>query len=781
MARARKQLQLYFTLLFLFTCVYNLSAQEKKFSISGNIRDAANGEDLIGAGVIISGTRTGTITNAYGFYSLSLSKGTYLLVFSYIGYRKKQVQVELSEDTRLNIDLDLDAEEISEVVVSAESRNRNITKAEMSVEKLSAKSIKTVPALMGEVDVIKAIQLLPGVQSTSEGTSGFSVRGGGHDQNLILLDEATVYTASHLMGFFSVFNNDAIKDVTLYKGDIPASFGGRLSSLLDIRTKDGNSQRFSGMGGIGLISSRLTLEGPLGSKASALLSGRRTYADVFLKLSSDADLRKSSLYFYDMNAKLNFRIDDNNRIFLAGYFGRDNFSNKFAGMDFGNKTATARWNHIFSPKLFSNFTLLGSFYDYYMNSEISSQLNQYWKSQMYDYGAKADFSYLPNPKNNIKFGYNLIYHYFIPGTGGGTGESSIVGNVTLPKEYALEHAVYLANETTIGEKLKLKYGLRYSLFQNIANGEELDYLKDYGVDYTKTYKKGKIYHHQQQVEPRLGITYIMNDFHSVKASYSRTAQYIQLASNSSSGSPLDVWFQASQNVKPQLCDQYAIGYFRNFANNEYEASAEVYYKNMKDAVDFKDHADLIGNEDLEHELRFGKGYSYGLELMLRKNSGRINGWISYTLSKSRRQVDDINEGRWYRSPYDKPHNISIVGNYELSPKWMLSANWVYASGAPVTLPTGRFEIENNYVPIYSGRNEYRYPAYHRLDLSATWKLSKPGKRFNHELNFSLYNAYGRKNTWMIIFRQEADNPDGINAKKVYLFSFIPSVTWNINF
>jgi hypothetical protein len=779
MAKAGK-LSLSFFILFVLAS-FTLPAQEKKVTISGTIKDHSNGEDLIGAEIIISGTRTGTVSNAYGFYSLSLPRGKYTLAFSYIGYLKKEIPVELTSDTKLNIELTVNAKELTEVVVSAESKNVTITKAEMSVEKLSAKAIKTVPALMGEVDVIKAIQLLPGVQSTSEGSSGFSVRGGGHDQNLILLDEATVYSASHLMGFFSVFNNDAIKDVTLYKGDIPATFGGRLSSLLDIRTKDGNNQRFTGTGGVGLISSRLTLESPLGQKASALVSGRRTYADVFLMLSSDENLRKSSLYFYDMNAKVNYRIDENNRVFLAGYFGRDNFSNRFAGMNFGNQTVTARWNHIFSPKVFSNFTLIGSFYDYYLKSNISEQLNQEWKSKMNDYGMKADFSYLPNPVNHLRFGYNFIYHRFIPGEGGGMSNESILGRIAFPKEYAAEHALYIANETTIADRLKLKYGVRYSAFQNISNGEELAYLEDYNVAYTQTYQKGTIYKTQQQLEPRAGITYILSDYHSVKASYSRTAQYIQLASNSASGSPLDVWFQASQNVKPQLSDQFAIGYFRNLADNEYEASAELYYKDMRDVVDFKDHAALLGNEDIEHELRFGKGYSYGLELMLRKNSGRLNGWVSYTLSKSRRKIDDINNEDWYRSPYDKPHNISIVGNYELSPKWMVSANWVYASGTPVTFPTGRFQVENSYVPVYSGRNEYRYPAYHRLDVSATWQLSEPGKRFKHELNISLYNAYGRKNPWTILFRQESDQPDSSYAEMVYLFTFIPSITWNFTF
>lgn len=765
-----------------FVCSVCALGQEKRFTLSGNITDGHNGEDLIGAGVQVRGSRLGTVTNAYGLYSLSLPPGNHTLVVTYIGYGSKEIKVELSENKRLNINLSPAVNQLAEVVVSAEGRNANVVKMEMSTERLTVKTIKKIPALMGEVDVIKAIQLLPGVQATAEGSSGFSVRGGGHDQNLILLDEATVYSASHLMGFFSVFNNDAIKDVTLYKGDIPATFGGRLSSLLDIRSKDGNNQQFAGTGGIGIISSRLTLEGPLGSdKASFLVSGRRTYADLFLKLASDKDLRQSSLYFYDMNMKLNYRIDDNNRIYLAGYLGKDHFGTKFAGMDFGNKTLTARWNHVFSPKLFSNFSLIGSFYDYYVMLDMNEQVNQEWQSRMQDYGLKADFSYHLNPRHLLKFGYNALYHNFEPGEGGGIGEDAILGRFGMPREYALESALYLSAESQIGERLKLKYGLRFSLFQNISNGEAFDFLENYDVMYSKTYKRGKFFHHQSQWEPRLGAVYLLNDEHSLKASYSRTAQYIQLASNSSAGSPLDVWFQASPNVKPQICDQVAFGYFRNFAENEYEASAEVYYKNMRDVIDFKDHAELMGNEELEQEVRFGKGYAYGLELMLRKNNGRLNGWVSYTLSKSRRQIDEINAGEWYRSPYDKPHNISIVASYELSSKWSVSANWVYASGTPVTYPTGRFQIEGNWVPIYSGRNEYRYPAYHRLDLSATCQLSKPGKRFHHELNFSLYNAYGQKNPWTILFEQEDGQPDATYAEMVYLFSFVPSITWNFTF
>ena len=739
-----------------------VNAQEKNCTVSGNVRDIGNGEDLIGASILENSSHRGTVTNVYGYYTLSLPKGRHTLTVSFLGFHSKEITIELTSDIRLNIELDTETKELSEVVVSAEGHNANVAKAEMSVEKLSAKTIKSAPALLGEVDVLKVIQLLPGVQPTSEGSSGFSVRGGSYDQNLILLDEAAVYSASHLMGFFSVFNNDAIKDVTLYKGDIPASFGGRLSSLLDIRTKDGNNQRYAATGGIGLISSRLTVEGPLGDKASAIVSARRTYADVFLKLSKDEMQRKSSLYFYDMNAKVNYHVNDNNRIFLAGYFGRDKFAfSDLAGMDFGNKTLTARWNHIFSPKLFSNFTLLSSWYDYYLRSEISDQLGEELQSGLRDYGLKADFSYVPNTIHSIKFGYSFTFHGFHPGDGGGIGDESIVGRISFPKQYAMENVMYATNETNLESKLKLKYGLRYTNFENL--------------------NKGAIIHHQQQFEPRLGLTYIFNDLHSIKMSYSRTAQFIQLASNSTSGSPFDFWFPASANVKPQKCDQFAAGYFRNLASDEYEFSTEAYYKDMKDVVDFKDHADLMLNENLEEELRFGRGYSYGLELMLRKTSGAFNGWISYTLSKSMRKVEDINQGNWYRSPYDKPHNVSTLISYELSPKWTFSSCWVYASGTPVTYPTGRFQVEDNYVPIYSGRNEYRYPAYHRLDLSATLKLSPPGKYFKNELNFSLYNAYGRKNVWTILFRQDPDNPDSLYAEKIYLFTFVPSITWNFSF
>ncbi len=769
-------------ILFFLLFPGSLCAQERRFTVSGTITDKIDGESLIGANVRVVETRSGVAANAYGYYALTLPSGTYTLQFSFMGYATQEIQVQLTEDRKLNVALEIAGNSLDAVVVSSKGKGAHVTDPVMSVEHLSAGTIKKIPAMMGEVDIIKAIQLLPGVQSTSEGSSGFSVRGGSHDQNLVLLDEATVYSASHLMGFFSVFNNDAVKDVVLYKGDIPATFGGRLSSLLDVRTKDGNNRKFAGTGGIGLISSRLTLEGPIAKERSSfLVSGRRTYADMFLPLANNANLRKSTLYFYDLNAKLNYRFNDNNRLYLAAYHGRDKFATNFAGMDFGNTTVTLRWNHVFTPRLFSNFTAIASSYSYYMQVNLNAQLKEEWKSKMEDYGLKADFTWHLASDHDLKFGYQAMYHVFIPGQGGGVGEDAIIGRISFPHTYALEHALYTADETSIGSKLKLKYGLRYSLFQNISNGKEIEFLEHYEVAQTETHARGKIYHSRGQFEPRAGLLWMLSPASSLKAGYTRTVQYIQMASNSTSGSPLDVWFQSSQNVKPQLCDQYSMGFFRNFSDDEYELSVELYYKDLRNVIDFKDHAQLMGEEKIERELRFGKGYAYGMEWMLRKNAGRLNGWLSYTYSRSRRQIDQINEDRWYRSPYDKPHSISLAANFELNSKWSLSANWVYASGNPVTFPTGRFQIDGDYVPIYSGRNEYRYPDYHRLDLSATVQLSPKEKKFRSELNFSLYNAYGRKNPWTIYFQHEEQAPDTMYAEQIYLFSFVPSITWNFTF
>ena len=754
-----------------------------KVTVSGYVRDGATGEELIGANVAIYENGLGTITNIYGFYSISLEPGFYTLVYSYVGYETITKPVRLGEDMLINIELNESALELDEVTISAKPRNSNITKLETGSTQLPIQSIRRIPALLGEVDVIKAIQLLPGVAVTSEGSSGFSVRGGSPDQNLIILDEATVYNASHLLGFFSVFNNDAIKDVKLYKGDIPAAFGGRLASLLDVRMKDGNKRQFSATGGIGTISSRLTLEGPVFSdKVSFLLSGRRTYADVFLPLARDPAIRDNSLFFYDLNGKINYTMNDKNRIFLSGYFGKDVFANDFAGMYFGNRTFTFRWNHLFSNKLFSNFTLLNSHYFYDLGTPEGEIPFFNWLSFLDDYGAKADFSWYPAPDHTIKFGASSYFHIIKPGEINVKDESENESVSRLENNNALENGVYLSGESKLLEKLAIRYGLRYSFFHNLGKATIYSYDKEYIVSDSSSYGRGEIFNSYNGLEPRLAANYLINDQNSIKASYSRTIQYLQMASNSTSGTPLDIWFPASPNIKPQVSDQLSLGYFRNFMDNRLETSAEIYYKTMRNAIDFKDHAELLLNPLLEGELRIGRAESYGLELFTRYEGDKLSGWISYTLSKTTRFFDEINRGEPYPAPYDKPHDVSVVASYNITKRMILAANWVYSTGIPYTLPTGRYEVLGNILPLYTGRNEYRLPDYHRLDISLTIKgKEKSDKRWEGEWNISIYNAYARKNVWSLNFVQDDSDPNITYAEKTYLFSIIPAITYNFKF
>ncbi|MFZ4399503.1 MAG: TonB-dependent receptor [Bacteroidales bacterium] len=756
---------------------------EKNPIISGSIKDAKTGEQLLGATVFIKELKSGVASNMYGFYSLSIPPGNYTLLYSYIGYESYEKKIQLKENTTLNIELQPKNQELKEVVIKEKRNNENVKKNEMSVVRMDAKTIRKIPAFMGEVDVIKALQLLPGIQTTSEGSSGFSVRGGSPDQNLILLDEATVYNASHLLGFFSVFNNDAIKDVKIYKGDIPMNYGGRLSSVLDVRMNDGNQKKFSATGGIGTISSRLTIEGPLlKDKTSFIISGRRTYFDLFLPLSPDENIRKNVLYFYDFNAKISHTINENNRLYISGYFGRDVFNNDFSRLTSGNQTFTMRWNHLFSKKLFTNFMFVYSKYDYFLGTPEGEANSFEWLSKMRDYGLKADFTLYSNPNNTIKFGIGSIYHIFDPGMAKGTGSQSLFNEFVVPSSYALENGVYLGNEQKINNRIELKYGLRFSMFQNIGAATIYNYNSNFESIDSTVYKSGDFYKTYSGLEPRVGIAYTLNEESSVKLNYSRTYQYIQLAQNSTSGTPLDVWFPASPNVKPQRCDQVALGYFRNFLGNYLETSIEVYYKKMSNSIDFKDHANLLLNQKLEGELRIGDATSRGLEVMVKIPEGRVNGWISYTLSKTDRIFPEINNGNTYLAYYDKPHNLAIVFNYEISKRTNFSANWIYYTGSPVTFPTGRAEIGGKIVPIYSDRNAYRMPDYHRLDLALTLKSKqKPNRKWSSEWVFSLYNAYGRKNAWAINFRQDKENPEITYAEKTYLFSFIPAITYNFKF
>jgi len=755
----------------------------KRFSINGKIRDHHSGEALMGATIFVRELKTGAVSDFYGNYSLTLNEGNYTLIYSYIGYSTIEKTIELNKDIKVSLELDPKEHQLNEVVISSEKNDKNVVKPEMSTFRMDIKTIQRIPSLMGEVDIIKAIQLLPGVQSVGEGSSGFSVRGGAPDQNLILLDEATVYNASHLMGFFSVFNNDAIKDVKLYKGDIPANYGGRLASVLDVRMNEGNAKKFEINGGIGIIASRLTVEGPIvKDRSSFILSGRRTYADIFLPLSSNEALQNNKLYFYDINAKINYRINDNNQVFLSGYFGRDVFKNGFAGMKWGNETATIRWNHLFTKQLFSNFSFIYSNYLYNLGTPAGNNNSFEWNSNLRDLGIKADFSYYLNTKNTIRFGASVIYHMFNPGEAKGTGEETVFADVKVPNNYAIETGVYGNNEQKIGEHFTVKYGLRFSMFQNIGPGTVFHFDSSYTATDSTIYNAGVIYNTYIGIEPRLGLLYDFNSIHSIKASYARTNQYLQLAQNSTVGTPLDIWFPSSPNVKPQIADQIAIGYFRNFRRNTIETSVEAYYKWMQNVVDFKDFAQLLLNNKLEGEIRSGKAWSYGVEFLVRLNETKFNGWISYTYSRSFRQIDEINSNNPYPAPYDKPNNISIVLNYVISKRFTVSANWVYATGAPVTFPTGRAEIGGKIVPIYSDRNQYRYQDYHRLDLSLSFfSKVKPGRKFNWDLNFSVYNAYNRHNTWSINFTQDNVDPNITYAEKVYLFGIIPSLTFNFHF
>jgi hypothetical protein len=736
----------------------------------------------VGATIFVRELKTGAVSDVYGNYSLTLNEGNYTLVYSYIGYMTIVKSIELNKDLKISLELDPQEHQLKEVEITSEKNDKNVVKPEMSTFRMDIKTIQRIPALMGEVDVIKAIQLLPGVQSVGEGSSGFSVRGGAPDQNLILLDEATVYNASHLMGFFSVFNNDAIKDVKLYKGDIPANYGGRLASVLDVRMNEGNSKKFEVNGGIGIIASRLTVEGPIvKDRSSFVVSGRRTYADIFLPLSSNKALQNNRLYFYDLNAKINYRINDNNQVFLSGYFGRDVFKNSFAGMKWGNETATIRWNHLFTKKLFSNFSFIYSNYLYNLGTPAGTNNSFDWTSNLRDLGVKADFSYYMNTKNTIKFGASVIYHMFNPGEAKGIGDETVFADVKVPNSYAYETGVYGTNEQKIGEHFTIKYGLRFSMFQNTGPGTVFEYDDAYKAVDSVVYGKGVLYNTYVGLEPRLGLLYDFDSKQSVKASYARTDQYLQLAQNSTVGTPLDIWFPSSPNVKPQIADQLAVGYFRNFRRNTIETSVEGYYKWMRNVVDFKDFAQLLLNNKLEGEIRTGKAWSYGVEFLVRLNEEKINGWVSYTYSRTFRQINEINNNNPYPAPYDKPNNISIVLNYVISKRFTVSANWVYATGAPVTFPTGRAEIGGKIVPIYSDRNQYRYQDYHRLDLSVSFfSKQKPGRKFNWDLNFSLYNAYNRHNTWSINFTQDNINPDVTYAEKVYLFGIIPSVTFNFH-
>lgn len=778
--------KLILSIVCLLGLIISAFAQDKGH-ISGTVRDDSSGEALIGVSIYEERLQSGTTTDEKGYYELDLPLGEHTLRISYVGYSTIHKRVNITKKpVTLNIKLQPESEKLSEVQVTSERKDRNVTAMAMSVQTLDMITIKKIPALMGEVDVIKSITLLPGVQSASEGSSGFSVRGGATDHNLILLDGAPIYNASHFLGFFSVFNNDVVKDATLYKGDIPAYFGGRLSSVLDVSVKDEVPKRLSLQGGIGLVTSHLMMETPLfDQKTSLLLAGRRTYAGLVLPFLGE-DLNKSKINFYDVNAKVTHKLGKNDRLFINFYNGHDLFSmQQMIGLGYGNSSATIRWSHVFSDRLLSSLSLIGSRYRYSIDMNYSP----------YDFSIKAgtdalslnyDFSMHWNDKHVSRFGLTTGIQSYLQGEiddrGGALSQYLQVDQSKSIARKGLEHALYFTHDYKPTPRFTFRAGMRLSCFQNI--GEEDFYVFEDVIHIvldTLHYGKGEVFNTVINPEPRLAAMYQLDEHSSVKASYSRTVQYAQVASSATGGLPFDVWFPTSPNVKPQKCDQYALGYFRNFHNDAIETSVEVYYKNMQNVIDFKDNAITYGYLLIDGELRVGKGRSYGAEFLVRKNVGKFTGWISYTYSRTFRTIKGISHGREYRSPYDRPHNIVIVGNYELNPRITLAANWIFNTGQPVTFPYGQYTINGHTYAVYNGRrNESRYPDYHRLDLSFTCKLGKlENRRWQHELNVSVYNAYAHHNTWAITFDQGENG--SIVTKNMYLFSAVPSISYNFKY
>ena len=790
-----KYLKLIFTLSFLLI-LNSTVAQEEKFTLSGTLTDASSGEDLIGARITVKEMPgTGAITNAYGFYSLTLPKGTYTIQYKSLGFEQGSFSVELTEDIRKDIEIKPEGRTLTKVDVTAEKVDENVTSAEMGVDKLSMSDIENIPVIFGEKDPLKTIALLPGVKSAGEGNSGFYVRGGGADQNLVLLDGAPVYNASHLLGFFSVFNSDALKDIKLYKGGAPAEFGGRLSSVLDIRMKEGNNKKFAGSGGIGLISSKLTFEGPIvKDKGSFIISGRRTYADLFLALSSDPNAKNSTLYFYDLNAKANYRIGKKDRIFISGYFGRDNFgfADQF-GFDWGNATGTLRWNHIYGDKLFGNLSFIFSDYNYKIKFGSGDETFEIG-SQIQDFNLKKDFDWFINENNTLSFGFNAIHHTFRPGEiNTGSGIDFVLQDV--PDGYSVESAVYASNEQKIGKRITLIYGVRGSNFTQLGpDGPIFTFDVDGNLTDVDTVDRWKNVQTYWGLSPRISSNFMLTESNSIKAGYARSFQFLHLVSNSTASSPTDIWLPSSVNIKPQISDQYSIGYFHNFFDNQLEFSTELYYKAMQNVIDYRDGAEVTLNPAVEGELLFGVGRAYGAEILLRKKRGKFTGWVSYTLSRTEKKFTEINQNTWFPARQDRTHDISIVGMYNIGEQWTISGTWVYYTGNAVTFPSGKYEIDGQVVNYYSERNGYRMPDYHRLDLGCTFyhkkykevknpetnEIERVPKKWLSSWNVSIYNVYARENAFSIDF-QENETTGQTEAVQLALFKIVPSISYMFKF
>lgn len=792
-------LKKYLVLLLILGTFTQLNAQEK-YTLSGTITDAESNETLIGVNILFPEISNGVTTNSYGFFSITIPEGTYQLQLSYLGYKDVFETITLDKNIRRNFSLSLQTETLDEVIIEENVERLNIRKPQMSVNALTAETIKKIPVILGEADVVKAILLLPGVTSAGEGASGFNVRGGAADQNLILLDEATIFNSSHLFGFFSVFNPDAIKDLKLYKGGIPARYGGRVSSVLDIYQKEGNSKQFKVKGGIGAVASRLLVEGPIvKDKAAFLIGGRASYAHLFLPLLDN----DNKALFYDLNTKINYKINDNNSLYLSGYFGRDLFSiaDSFENL-YGNALGNLRWNHIFSDKLFSNLSVIYSDYFYGLDLDF---VGFEWNSGIANINLKYDLTYYLNNKIKIYTGLNNLYYSFNPGRIEPSSEDSGIVADQLTKKFANEFAAYVDVEHKINDNLTLAYGLRYSNFARLGQDEINIYENNeavvfdpflllyqsadpIGVDTSRS--RGEKIATFNNFEPRISAAYALNNNTSFKASYTRLAQYLHLLSNTSSPTPLDVWTPSGPFAQPQILDQYAAGFFKNFSlsDNDYSLESEVFFKDIDGRIDYIDGAQLIANEAIEEVILQGQARSFGLEFLLRKNSGKLKGFLAYTLSKSEQRTPGrnanetgINFGEWYNTPFDKTHDISMNASYDLNDKWSFGGNLIYQTGQPTNFPVGQFEFQGIVIPTFGLRNAQRLPDFHRLDLSATLTPRKnKNRKWQAEWVFSVYNVYNRMNAASINFRQNTDT--GVNeAIRTSIFGVIPAVTYNFRF
>ncbi len=784
-------------LLFIYFVLPLSIFSQDKFTLRGTISDSNTNETLIGVTVLIEELQTGTSTNEYGFFSITLPEANYTIQISYLGYKTITRLVNLNQNLNLNFSMEESSESLNEIVITENVEKLDLKRPQMSVNSLSINTIKQMPVVLGEVDIIKSITLLPGVTNAGEGSSGFNVRGGSVDQNLILLDEATIFNSSHLFGFFSVFNPDAIKDLKLFKGGIPAKYGGRVSSVLDIYQKEGNSNNFKLSGGIGLVSSRLMAEGPLKkNKGSFLVAGRSSYAHLFLPLF-DID---NSAYFYDLNTKLSYRINDNNSVYLSGYFGRDVFeiSDSFENT-YGNSVLNFRWNHLFTDKLFSNLSLIYS--DYYYGLKLNF-VEFDWNSGIQNFNLRYDLKHYLTPKLKLEYGLNSIYYSFNPGEIRPTTETSGINPFDLIKKYAFENALYFDAEQQISDNFSVSYGLRFSSFLRLGQDELNVYENNEAVVFnqdlqiyekanptgTESFNRSDVIESFYNFEPRFSMSYQLNQNTALKASYNRMSQYLHLLSNTTSPTPLDVWAPSGNFIKPQLLDQFAIGYFKTLKDDAYSLEIESFYKTIQNRIDYIDGADLIANNAIEQIILNGRSRAYGLEILFKKNEGALKGWFAYTLSKSEQQTPGrtaletgINNGEWYNTPWDKTHDISITTTYDLNKKWSFSSNFLFQTGLPVTFPIGQYEYNGLSVPSFESRNASRLPSYHRLDVSAIYN-PKPDstKRWKGQWVFSIYNAYNRRNAASIDFRQDRNNAQN-EAVRLSIFGIIPSVTYNFKF